>query len=152
AVVTRDVRTVGVDVGHVYAANTVGAIAGATLAGFAAIPVLGVHGSLTVASAANLTLAAVLVVTTAGATARRWLGAGAAAVAAFGALRLRAWDADVMASGPAVYARSYGATTEQFRQQLRRQTVLSYRDGVSGTVSVHKVGDNIVLRVNGKTD
>jgi spermidine synthase len=45
-----------------------------------------------------------------------------------------------MSSGPAVY------------RHVQRHAVVFYRDGVSSTVSVHRVGDKTFLRVNGKTD
>src|SRR5262249_51394559 len=73
AVVSRDRLRIGRDVGSVYAANTLGAIAGAVAGGFLVMPMLGVHGSLAVASAVNLALATVLLAATAGGQARRWI-------------------------------------------------------------------------------
>jgi spermidine synthase len=152
SVVSRDRARVGEDVGYVYAANTVGAIAGAAAGGFLVMPALGVHGSLAAAGAANLTLAAFLLAATAGRRRLQWIPAAAAVLAAFGTLRLPPWDQNVMSSGPAIYARTYRGRADELGRQLRRQPVLFYRDGLSSTVSVHRVVDNLFLRVNGKTD
>jgi spermidine synthase len=154
AVVARDLTRVGEDVGEIYSANTLGAIAGAVVAGFIVVPALGVHGALAAAAAANLVLAALLLSSTAGRPRLvPWIAAAVALIAAVGVLRLPPWDQALMSSGPAVYARSYlGRTSGGFSASLQRQRVLFYRDGVSGTVSVHRMGDNTSLRVNGKTD
>jgi spermidine synthase len=67
---------------------------------------------------------------------------------------LPAWDKRVMSTGPAIYAQDYlaqpktaGASALPLPDQL-----LFYRDGPSATVSVTQLGDQISLRVNGKTD
>jgi len=152
AVVSQDRGRIGQDVGRVYAANTLGAIAGAAAGGFLVVPALGVHGSLAAASAGNLALAAVLFAATAGWRSLRWAPTAATALAVFGAWHLPAWDHGVMSSGPAIYARAYRRTPDEFARRLRRQSVVFYRDGTSGSVSVHREGDTVFLRVNGKTD
>jgi spermidine synthase len=52
-------QTLGVSVGTLYGANTLGAALGATLAGYALLPSLGVSGTTWLAVAANLTVAVV---------------------------------------------------------------------------------------------
>ncbi len=64
---------------RVYAWNTVGAIAGALGAGFLAIPVLGFHGTLALAAALNLCLAALAALLVPGRAARAGVGIVAAA-------------------------------------------------------------------------
>jgi spermidine synthase len=150
--VARDLARIGQDVGHVYAANTLGAIVGAAAGGLLVMPALGVQGSLAAASAANLALAAFLLAATAGRRHLQWIPAAAAGLAVFGAVRLPSWDQGVMSSGPAIYAKMYRGTADEFGRQLRRQSILFYRDGMSGSVSVHRDNDIILLRVNGKTD
>lgn len=152
AVVAHDPARIGQHVGRVYAANTVGAIAGAAAGGFLIMPAFGIHGSLAVAGATNLGLAALLLAATAGPRRLQWMSAAAAVLAAIGALRVPPWDQSVMSSGPAIYAHRYRGKPEEWSRQLRRQTVLFYRDGVTSTVSVHRVNGNVYLRVNGKTD
>jgi spermidine synthase len=153
AVVTGDPRRIGEDVGRLYGANTLGAIGGAALGGLLLVPGLGVQRSLVLGAAAQLLLAALC-----------WLGPGPAApgrcraaaaacgAAAAGVLLLPRWDLGVMSSGPAVYARLYLQTGQPVRAVLREREVLFYRDGPSGTVSVHRTGEHLFLKVNGKTD
>jgi spermidine synthase len=152
AMVARMAR-VGADVGRLYAVNTLGAIAGALLAGFVLIPTMGVHGSIKLGAALNLTIAATLVI---GPRPRwwDWRGAAAGVAAAVLVLLLPSWDRRVMASGPAVYGKKYleRASRQSIPEILRSQRVLFYRDGVSGTISVHQDGEEIYLRTNGKTD
>src|SRR5262249_50497253 len=152
AAVAQNLGSIGKDVGYVYAANTLGAIGGAIVGGLVVLPALGVQGSLAAAGAGNLAVAVILLVATAGWRPMQWIFAAAAALVAIVVLRLPLWDQDVMSSGPAIYARIYRATVDGFSRQLKRQTVVYYRDGKSGTVSVHRVGDEVILRVNGKTD
>jgi spermidine synthase len=59
-----------------------------------------------------------------------------------------------MASGPAVYGKTYLQWAERRRLTdiLRSHRVLFYRDGPSGTVSVTQEGPHVFLRVNGKMD
>jgi spermidine synthase len=154
AMVARMAR-VGEDVGRLYAVNTVGAIAGALLAGFVLIPTMGVHGSIKLGVALNLTIAATLMIAP---RPRLWDWHGAAAVASVAAavlvLLLPSWDQRVMASGPAVYGKRYleRASRQRIPDILRSQRLLFYRDGVSGTISVHQDGEGTYLRTNGKTD
>lgn len=158
AVVAPDPTRTGREVGTVYAVNTVGAIAGTVVAGFVLIPTLGAHTATKVGIVVNMLLAAGLVVAAPGrAGAARW-GAGAAAMLlAIGAWALPPWDARVMTSGVAIYAKSYlRAATQGSPMAAARlpgsQQVIYYRDGASATVSVHREGSNLFLRINGKTE
>jgi spermidine synthase len=151
AVAARATVPVGEQVGRVYAANTLGAIAGTTLAGFVLVPAVGVHAAIKVGMAINLLLAAVLFAAAPRPmTAWRWGGLGAALAGAAGVFLVPRWDQQVMTSGAAVYATQY--LQRGFSETLRRQELLFYRDGISATVSVLREGPHLYLRVNGKTD
>jgi spermidine synthase len=64
-----------------------------------------------------------------------------------------AWDARVMSSAPAVYAKTYLAAGERrLREIVAEETVLFYRDGRSGTVAVTRKGAHTLLRINGKIE
>jgi spermidine synthase len=155
AVVVRGRDDVGEDVGHVYAANTLGAIGGTVLAGFALIPAIGVQGSLRFAVGVNLLVAAVLFAIPARPlAARRLAGMGATVLVGVGVLLVPRWDSRVMSSGPAIYGLHYlrRAGAARLLQVLRQQEVVYYRDGVSGTVSVSRSGEHVFLRINGKTE
>ncbi len=97
---------VGHAVGGVYAANTVGAIAGAFLASFVLIPQLGTQNAILVAVIANAMIGAiVLSLLASGSGVRRSLGGVAAA--GLGCLVLAwfpPWDPAIMSSGAFLYA------------------------------------------------
>ena len=145
---------VGRDVGRIYFVNTGGAIAGTVVAGFFLIPVWGLRSTLTLAVSLNLCLALALFVTT------RWAGwwRGAAILAPILALATLflapAWDATVMTSGVAIYGRNYVGSLGKagFRAKVSTDRLLYYKDGLGATVSVHRQGELLYLRVNGKTD
>jgi spermidine synthase len=153
AVVVSDAGRAGRDVGHLYALNTLGAIAGTVLAGFVLLPRLGVHASLKLGIAANLLVASgILMVPVGRRTAWRWAGVTASLAVAAGVSFVPPWDPRVMASGPAVYAKRYLAGGGWPDLGGKEDELLFYRDGISGTVSVHRRDDRIFLRINGKTD
>ena len=155
AVATRRGADIARHTGRAYAINTAGAIAGILLTGFGLVPWYGVHAALKIGAATNLVLAGVLAVAAAPRGARRgWAAAAAGAVGAVAILCIPVWDARVMVSGPAIYGKAYvvAGRSAPMGSVLRTQEVLFYRDGMSGTVSVNRVGANVILRVNGKAD
>jgi len=156
AVATRGVARVGKDVGETYAVNTLGAIAGIVLAGFILIPAIGVQASVKLGIALNLLLAATLFAAPPRSTVAWPWGGITATLVGLGVFLVPQWDHRVMSGGPGIYANVYlqKAETASFFDILRNRDseVLFYRDGISGTVSVHREGRNLFLRVNGKTD
>lgn len=156
AVATPHAARVGEAVGRIYAANTVGAVGGAVLTGFALVPALGVHATIVLGVVVNLALAAVLVATADLRPAWRWGSAVAAALAAATLVVIAPWDPRVMSSGPAIYVgpylRSADTVSGSIAATLRSQHILFYRDGRTSTVSVGQAGSHRYLRVNGKTD
>jgi spermidine synthase len=158
AVVAPDPARTGREVGTVYAVNTVGAIVGTVIAGFVLIPILGAHAAAKVGIVVNLLLAAGLLAAAPGrARAARWGACAAAILLAVGAGALPPWDARVMTSGAAIYAKSYLRVAPQGSLMAAArlpgtQQVVYYRDGASATVSVHREGSNVFLRINGKTE
>jgi spermidine synthase len=150
----RGAGRAGEDVGRTYAVNTLGAIAGSALGGLVLIPTLGLHASLRLAVVANLLLAAALFLgPPRPVRRRRQVAAGLAAALAVGAWLIPPWSRDILSSGVAVYARQYqNLGWTQFMGRAVPKDILYYRDGPTATVTVHREGDNIFLRVNGKTD
>jgi len=144
---------VGRQVGRLYAANTVGAVAGVILGGLVLVPGWGVHAALKTAIVASLLVAAALLAAS-GRGARRLVPAALSLAAAYGVALAPAWDARVMSSGPAIYATSYLASGQgrSLRQLVAEEAVLYYRDGRSGTVAVTRQGPHTLLRINGKVD
>lgn len=152
------VASIGRVVGALYAANTLGAIAGAFAAGFLIIPKLGVEGAIVAAVVLNFVAAAALALTSTGITrpVRAALSAAMIAAAILAAPLRPHWDPAVMASGVYRYAPTLKAATRaEFMNHYLGggdgETVY-YRDGVSATVAVQYQFGHYVLKVNGKPD
>jgi spermidine synthase len=154
---TQSLYSVGGTVGTIYAINTVGAIAGAFAGGFVFLPLLGIQQSIAVGAFINLTVGYVLILADPrpGKARRLVLGSAAAAALVVLALRLPAWDPRILTSGVTVYASRYkGLPTDSLRlEEMRQDEVLYYREGLTATVSVHRLHkDYLYLKTNGKTD
>jgi spermidine synthase len=152
-VAARAPSRVGHDVGAVYSINTVGAIVGTVLGGFLLIPLLGLSATIKVAIGLNLGVAAVLCLVT-GRGWTRTAGMTVAVAAWLALLLIQPWDPRVMSSGISIYAERFlpGAGKWSLRQAVGGSDLLFYKDGLSATVSVHRLGASVTLRVNGKAD
>lgn len=158
AVVTRE-DALGGPVGHVYAANTVGSMAGAFVAGFVLLPQIDVKGTIYVAAFANLLAAAVLLVrATRGrvGTAARLAPLGALSLGLLFVARQPPWDPLLMTAGMYQYVSHF---EDHSREGIERYAVgkydlLFYDEGLSTVVTVAKnrESDNIWLANNGKVD
>jgi spermidine synthase len=149
AVAARRDDVVPRDVATVYAANTIGAIAGAIAGGFLFVPAVGLQGSVGVA--ALLSVAAFVVVRGSALSIRRVVETAAiAAIAAVVVLWLPRWDRKLLSSGAYKYA-AYLPAGE--REPLLRAGMLHYyREGAAATVSVREVTGALALAIDGKVD
>lgn len=152
----------GSAVGAVYAANTVGSIAGSLITAFALIPILGALGAILLASALNAAIGAGALYFGEGRS--RWRRPGALAAAAGAALLLgiappRMSDdratlgfvriiRSIEMGGVAITHRVIDAV----QPGSKYQQVLFHRQGRVANVSVIRTGDTVSLLVNGKTD
>lgn len=147
----RRLGDLGRDVGRLYAANTVGAIGGVAAAGLLLVPLLGVRGSIVLASGVN-----VLVGTAVLAFARWSLRPLILPVPfALALALLPGWNPAVMASGIPVYVQRFlrtGSPVNHLFAEIASKQVLYYRDGVNATVSVERTDTMTTLKVNGKAD
>ncbi|TNF92083.1 MAG: hypothetical protein EP297_14075, partial [Gammaproteobacteria bacterium] len=144
----------GAAVGRLYFTNTIGAAIGAFIAGFVMIPVFGIP--VTVASTATLLLlcAAALLYQK-----YSLIGSSAAAgvliSAVFALLVPPYWNPTLLTAGVYQnpdYYQGFGIETMPL-QGLKNQGLIYYKEGVNSTVSVHRLdGNNLDLRINGKTD
>jgi spermidine synthase len=147
---TQSMEKIGRSLGEVYAVNTLGCILGSFLASFVMIPFLGVQNSLRAAIVINLLAGLLILYQHYERPAARAAALATAAAAVLLSGFMPGWNPAVMTSGSAVYAQMYSGSATDF--EARGKNILFYRDGISSTVSVHKQGTNVFLRVNGKTD
>jgi spermidine synthase len=143
---------VSAPVGRVYAANTMGAVAGALLAGFVVLPALGLRASLGVAAALNA-LAASVAAHRAG---RPWTAAGLTALA-LPLLLLRApWDPLWMSGGMYQYVSQFDnhSVEGMWNFATKGQELMFHDEGRSTVVTVGRnlKSGNIWLANNGKVD
>ncbi|MFN7966974.1 MAG: fused MFS/spermidine synthase [Acidobacteriota bacterium] len=135
--------------GAVYFANTIGSALGAFLTGFVLIPQFGL--AQTMAWIAALAFA----VSAAALLASSRVAAGVSALLAITMVLLPpSWDRYALTRGvfyrPNKYM-EFGVKTLELERQPPKE-ILYYKDGVSATISVHREGLGLDLRVNGKPD
>ncbi|HEX7779496.1 MAG TPA: fused MFS/spermidine synthase [Vicinamibacterales bacterium] len=145
---TRD--TLAADLSVLYASNTLGAIAGSLLAGFALIPWLGLRTTI-VAIVALTGLASVAIAASGRIARARQLTLSAlvcaAIVLAWSAPR---WDRALLTSGAYKYA-SY-LRVPDVESALAAGTLEYYREGATATVSVRRAAGAKMLAIDGKID
>jgi spermidine synthase len=147
-------------VGRAYAANTLGAIVGATAAGFWLVPAVGAFRLVAVAASLNLLLAAYLHIRRKvslgpeagdGGIVKAVLNVALVAVVSFVAFSGAFYDRALATFGTVLYYDRYdekltvpeiAATTD----------VLFAADGLNATISVARTEDYLALRTNGKVD
>lgn len=155
---TVEVSKVGRFVGKAYSINTLGAVLGSFSGGFILIPLLGIQGSLLVAIVLNLVLAAAFVplIEVRGRLGKVSYAPALALLFALVFLFPPRWNPTLMSSGMPVYVSRFpeNLSRERFFDIFSPEKIkeLFYREGVDTTVIVNKEGDDIYLRVNGKTD
>jgi len=130
-------------IGQVYAANTVGAIAGVLLAVHAGLPVLGLQWTLTLGALIDAALGLVLLWRFA--PGRGVFAATAAGCALAFAPIAAAFELDPRKMTAGVYR--YGDLSTS-----RDAAILYQRDGKTATVHLVRYGDTISIRTNGKSD
>jgi spermidine synthase len=155
---TQSLYRVGSGVGTSYAANTLGAIVGAFVGGFILIPTIGVQNSIVFAVVTNLAIGCVLVISDPrlGKLSRFALGLAVLILAVLIPFRMPRWDQHILTSGVTIYNDRYESLpTDSLRlEEMRRDDVLYYREGLTVTVSVHRISGSeyIYFKSNGKID
>jgi len=137
--------------GVLYAVNTAGAVIGALVAGFVAIPTIGLRASLLVGTTALVVGALALIVR--GARSNRSRIAALVTVSAVVAWMATSagWDREWLAAGGYLYSR-FVPTGVDRRAALTAGTLLYYREGATGTVSVRTLTGQRSLAIDGKVD
>lgn len=155
---TQSLYRVGSGVGSSYAANTVGAVFGAFAGGFILIPNLGIQNTIIFAVVMNLAIGAWVIGsdTRLSPFPRFGLGLAVLILAVMAPLKVRRWDPHILTSGVTIYADRYESLpTDSLRiEEMKRDEILYYREGLTSTVSVHRIpgGDYIYFKSNGKID
>ena len=155
---TQSLYRVGSGVGSSYAANTVGAVLGAFAGGFILIPNIGVQNTIVFAVVMNLLIGCLLVWADPrmSMVPRLALGLVVLVLAVLIPFRVPRWDHHVLTSGVTIYHDRYeGLPTNSLRlEEMKRDDVLFYREGLTTTVSVHRIpgSEYIYFKSNGKID
>src|SRR5262245_15641663 len=134
-------------IGRVYAANTLGAIAGVVIAVHLALPLIGLKGALIVGCAVDIALGVLLLRTTQTQITARLPAWRFAAIASAGML---------LAVGLVVELDANKMTAGVFRHgelaASRDAEILYRKDGKTATVHLVKYAEAVSLRTNGKSD
>ena len=155
---TQSLYRVGSGVGSSYAANTLGAILGAFAGGFILIPNIGVQNAIIFAVVMNLLIGCLLVVADPrlAKVTRLALGFAVLILAILVPFRIPRWDQHILTSGVTIYNDRYESLpTNSLRiEEMKRDDVIYYREGLTTTVSVHRILDSeyIYFKSNGKID
>jgi len=154
---TQDLYRVGSSVGISYAANTLGAILGAFAGGFIFIPWIGVQNSIILGVVLNLSVGWFLLVLDPRATLQRRFAVGLLVLVAiiFIPLKIPRWDPRVITSGVSIYDDAFEELeTDSLRlEQMRKDDILYYKEGLTATISVHRgIFDYLYFKTNGKVD
>lgn len=166
AIYQRGRRAAGASVGTVYAANTVGSIAGSILTGFVLIPAVGSLRAILAAALANATIGCLALLLGEGARWKRALATAAAVACVTGVALFAtpAWQAERMSFGFVRLLRAYEfggeglvhRILEKVGHSVQLERLLFYREGRVATVTVLETGERGALRrallINGKTD
>lgn len=161
AIHRRRVADAGEATGAVYAANTVGSIAGSILTAFVLIPAFGTLKSILGAAAANLAMGAAALLL--GGRTVVWRAGAAAAVAGalvFALAWMPDWNASRMSFGFIRLLRAHWFGGESLSHRIidkvgttpEFETLLFYREGRSATITVVEAQRQRALLINGKTD
>jgi spermidine synthase len=153
-VMTDDLGCLGRNVGSLYAVNTLGGVAGAFLAGFFFIPLIGVQTTIISMAVLNIVAGAALLFASpyAPALLKRGVAFGAL-ILVLASFFLPSWDRTLLTSGVYLYAGRYMEFFKkgEFTTRLReRNEIVYYNEGITGTTAVIRRPDNLVMSVNGK--
>lgn len=146
-------RHYGAAVGRAYAANTLGAIIGATAAGFWLVPLVGSFRLVALVAAANLFLAAFLCIREKPArgpmaAVNLLLFAGVLTISTTGAF----YDRSVANFGTSLYWARYSDSYLTVPEMAETTDVIYAADGLNATISVARTENYLAIRTNGKVD
>jgi len=136
-VYTRNVARVGTALGNVYSVNTIGGVLGSVTAGFVLIPLVGVHDGIMLIAAINVVVGGVLFFSE--------------PLIAYGTRLKAIVGLGLVSVCVAAFYVTAGATSlTSFYEGIESVEVLSYEEGIGGTVKVYRdLSGEKLLSVNG---
>jgi spermidine synthase len=133
-----------------YAANTTGAIAGALLAGFVLIPLVGLQTTLRIGALASIAVSVVVLLLALASWHARAIAVGVAVAVAVGVWTRGGWDPALLSSGG--YRFAPAVAPDELEAVLTAGDMLFYREGPAGTVAVRRLAGTTSLVIDGKPD
>ncbi len=165
---------IGSRLGKAYAWNTIGAAAGAALAGLVIVPFFGMQKTIMVGGIVNLAVGLGVYLFRSDFSLKRrvFLSTGSALALTILLITIAPWAPKIMNSGPYMYASQYEAALERYRtaaeqtvsttaesgwgiweMAMDQYELLYYKTGIMSTVAVMERNDGVrFLTINGKTD
>lgn len=138
--------------GSLYAANTAASVAGSIATGFITIPLIGLQHTMLVATVALVAASLLVAIRSIAAGQTAWPFAAVPAAGVLAAFWGGApWDRELLVSGAYKYA-AHVPAGQDLETALKTGTLLYYRDGATGTVSVKESGGQRSLSIDGKVD
>jgi len=147
----REAEGVGSQTGAMFAVNTLGAVAGAALAGPLLVPRLGLEFTYDGVAFVLLLVAVMLWIRADPSRVWRGVGVGAAALLVLFLLPTD-WDPRQLNAGAFRDTAWQGGSLDRWESRMRRNQLLFHEDGADATVVVLERGGSRVLKVNGKAD
>ncbi len=138
-------------IGGIYALNTVASVVGSLLTGFVMIPLVGLERTLQLATLLVIVASAGALAWSGGTRLRQALAAIPIVVSAAIVVLGAGWDRELLASGSYKYASDVPAGVD-VETALRAGTLIYYKDGATGTVSVKRLTGQLALAIDGKVD
>jgi spermidine synthase len=145
---SKEISTVGKDVGKLDASNSVGAFFGTLAAGFFIIPILGIHDGIIVTASINIIMGVVILV------AKKYLNLKYVSIIIIALIPLvifyPSYDEQYLAGS--VFLLDQDATIEKYSANMESGNLLYYRESLYQNVMVVNYGtDKNVLKLDGKT-
>lgn len=141
-------QTVGGDIGKVYSSNTFGGIFGAFMAGFVLIPLIGIEKSSIMAAAINIGVAIALFKFS---KIKKTVFFSIIGIFFVLGTSFSTYSIDPLQAGIYYHAPRY-LNVSNYEQAKAGTTLLFKKDDPHGLVTVTKRGDDVALKINGKTD
>ncbi len=139
-------------VGTAYGVNALASVLGSLAAGFCTIPLVGLEHTMRIGAAALIVCGLVCVFAATVSRGHRVALLAAAAAGLAIMIVTPRWDHELLAGGAYNLARQNRQDRSTDVSSLRAGTLLYYREGATGTVSVKRLNGAVSLAIDGKID